>query len=244
MAQDHPGAPAVPSAERPSSRRLRRLTTGSVVPVVLAVLAGGFAFEALQDRSAMTDVVVASSVVPAGAPVDPSDTRVIKVHTSDTTFAHGLLTPSALEGRWVTAVPLQAGEPITRSEIQRPAAGPPLGEMSIAVPLQQAAGGTISTGDLVDVVASNGPAGAYYVAQGLRVLGVAPTTAAGGVLDGGTTSYFIVVAVGKQIALKIAAALGAQGSGGTADNIEIVRSTGETQPPPGGGSEHPPGRKG
>jgi len=204
--------------------------------VALAVLAGGFAFESLQDRSAMTEVVVASSLVPAGAPVDARDTRLIKVHASDTAFAHGLLTPSALEGRWVAVVPVQPGEPITLSELERPAAGPPLGEMSIAVPLQQAAGGTIGVGDLVDVIASSGPGEAYYVAQGLRVLGVAPTTSAAGVLDGGATSYFIVVAVGKQTALRIAAALGAQGSGTTDDNIQIVRSTGETQLSPGGPS--------
>ena len=69
MAQSQPGGTGTPpSAERLPSRRLRRLTTGSVVPVVLAVLAGGFAFEALQDRSAMTNVVVASALVPAGGP--------------------------------------------------------------------------------------------------------------------------------------------------------------------------------
>ena len=47
--------------------RPRRWTTGSVVPVVLAVLAGGFAYAALQDRSALTTVVVASEPVPAGS---------------------------------------------------------------------------------------------------------------------------------------------------------------------------------
>jgi SAF domain len=213
---------------RSAPRRVRRLTTGSVVPMVLAVLAGGFAYESLLDRSATTGIVVAKSFVPAGMLVDNADTRVVRVPTSDVALAHGLLNPSELEGRWVAAVPVQAGEPITSSEISRPAAGPPLGEMSISVPMQQAAGGTISVGDLVDVIASSAPDGAYYVAQGLRVLGVAPTTSASGVLDGGAGSYFIVVAVGKQTALRIATALGAQGSVGAAD-IEVVRSTGEAQ---------------
>ena len=109
--------------------------------------------------------------------------------------------------------------------------GPPLGEMSISVPMQQAAGGTITVGDLVDVIASTGPSGAYYVAQGLRVLGVAPITSASGVLEGSTGSYFVVVAVSKQTALRIATALAAQGGSGAAD-IEIVRSTGEAQVSP------------
>jgi SAF domain len=213
------------------SRRVRRLTTGSVVPVVLALLAGGFAYEALLDRSAMTDIVVARSFVSAGMLVDGKDTRLVRVHTSDVALAHGLLSPSELQGQWVATVPVQAGEPITSSEVERPASGPPLGEMSISVPMQQAAGGTIGVGDLVDVIASGGAGGAYYVAQGLRVLSVAPTATASGVLDGGTGSYFIVVAVSKQTALRIATALGTQGSAAASD-IEVVRSTGEGQVAP------------
>jgi len=88
------------STERAASRRVRHLTTASVVPVVLAVLAGGFAYAALQDRSAMTEIVVASSLVPAGTPVDGSDTRLVRIHSSDASLAHGLLTPSELTGRW------------------------------------------------------------------------------------------------------------------------------------------------
>ncbi len=233
MVQGQAGAPvAQPSTERLTSRRVRRLTTGSVVPVVLAVLAGGFAYEALLDRSAMSEIVVASSLVPAGTPVDSGNTRLVKVHTSDTALTHGLLAPAELEGRWIATVPVRAGEPITLSELERPSLGPPLGEMSISVPIQQAAGGTINVGDLVDVIASTGPAGAYYVAQGLRVLSVAPTASTGDVLDGGAGSYFVVVAVGKQTALRIAAALGAQGSGGAGEDIQIVRSTDETPTPP------------
>jgi hypothetical protein len=204
-----------------------RLTAGSVVPVLLAVLAAGFAYEALQDRSSMTSIIVASSTVPVGAPVDSQDTRAVRVHSSDTALAQGLLTPSQLDGGWVAAVAVRAGEPVTLSELEKKSAVPTLGEMSIAVPLQQAAGGRISAGDLVDIIASNGSGGAYYVAQSLRVLGVAPTSANTGVLAGGTGSYFIVVAVDKLTALRIAAALGAQGGGGAGNDLEIIRSSGE-----------------
>ncbi len=240
MVQGQTGPPGTqPSTERLTSRRVRRLTTGSVVPVVLAVLAGGFAYAALQDRSAMTEIVVASSLVPAGTPVDSRNTRLVMVHTSDTALTHGLLAPAELEGRWIATVPVRAGEPVTLSELERPSSGPPLGEMSISVPIQQAAGGTINVGDLVDVIASTGPAGAYYVAQGLRVLSMAPTASTGSVLDGGAGSYFVVVAVGKQTALRIATALGAQGSGGAGEDIQIVRSTGETATPPLGFARAP-----
>jgi Flp pilus assembly protein CpaB len=221
-----------PRTERPApGTRLRppaRFTAGSIVPVLLAVLAAAFAYEALQDHSSMTSIVVASSILPVGAPVDSRDTRTVRVHSSDTALAQGLLTPSQLDDGWVAAVAVHAGEPVTLSEVEKSSAVPALGEMSIAVPLQQAAGGRISPGDLVDVIASNGSEGAYYVAQGLRVLGVAPASASTGVLAGGTGSYFIVVAVDKLTALRIAAALGAQGGGAAGDNVEIVRSSGES----------------
>jgi len=207
--------------------RPRRWTTGSVVPVVLAVLAGGFAYAALQDRSALTTIVVASEPVPAGSPVGSGNTRLVKVHAGDTALVHGVLSPSLLAGGWVAAVGVNAGEPITESEVVRPSRTPVLGEMSISVPVQQAAGGKIGPGDLVDVIVASGAGGAHYVAQGLRVLSVAPTSAAGGVLGGLSTNYYLIVAVDKQTALHLAAALGLDSDASTGGQIEIVRSTGE-----------------
>jgi Flp pilus assembly protein CpaB len=209
-------------------RRSRRWTTGSIVPVVLAVLAAGFGYAALQDRSAMTAIVVASTFVPAGSAVNAGNTRTVTVHASDMALVHGVISPSSLAGGWVAAVALGTGQPITDSEVMRPSRVPALGEMSIAVPLQQAVAGKIVAGDLVDVIAPNGDGGARYVAQGLRVIAVAPTSAAG-VLGGLSTSYYVLVAVGKQTALRLAAALGVQGAGGTGGQLEIVRSTGERE---------------
>jgi Flp pilus assembly protein CpaB len=193
---------------------------------LLAVLAAGFAYEALQERSSMTSIVVTSSVVPAGAALNGHDTRTVRIHASDTALAQGLLTPSQLGDGLVATVAVQPGEPVTLSEVEKPSVVPALGEMSIAVPIQQAAGGRISAGDLVDVIAPNGTGGSYYVAQGLRVLGVAPASSSSGVLGGGAGNYFVVVAVNKEAALRVAAALGSDG-GGTSNDIEIVRSTGE-----------------
>jgi Flp pilus assembly protein CpaB len=201
------GSPASPPLGRASAvRRPMRLTARAVVPVLLAVIAGGFAYEALQDRAAMTSIVVAAALVPAGSPVNGNDTRLVKVHATDVALTKGLVPPSELAEGWVAAVAVRAGQPITLSELEPPPSGPALGEMSIAVPVQQAAGGRISPGDLVDVIAAQGPKGAYYVAQSLRVLAVAPMSASSGVLSGGSTDYFVVVAVGKQTALRIAAA--------------------------------------
>lgn len=196
----------------------------------------------------MTSIVVADGPVPAGSPIDRADTRLVSIHDSDEAMTSGLLSPAQVARGWVAAVPVRAGEPITASEVRKASAGPLLGQMSIAVPVQQAAGGSIGPGDLVDVIAANGQGGASYVAQGLRVLSVAPLSSASGVLGGGTVNYFVVVAVDKQVALRIAAALGGQGAEGTENQIEIVRSTGEAPTlqvnyPEGATPSGPPGRR-
>ena len=216
---------AAPGARR--QHRPRRVTAGAAVPVALGVLAAGFAYEALQARSAMTEVVVTRSELPAGAPVGPGDTRLVRVHSLDRSLLRGLVTPAQLRQGWVTTVPIPAGEPVTSSEISRPTRGPVLGEMSIAVPVDQAVGGRLVPGDRVDVIAGDGAGGARYVAQGLRVVAVAPSSANGALL-GASTNYFVVVAVGKQTALRIAAALAGGGTGGSgASGVELVRSSGE-----------------
>lgn len=215
------------SARGPRRRRPRRVTAGVAVPVVLGVLAAGFAYEALQSRSATTDVVVARSTVVAGAPVDSADTRAVKVRSEDRSLLRDMVPPSEMEEGWVAAVPIRAGEPVTSSELSRPAKGPRLGQMSIAVPVDEAVGGRLTTGDRVDVISSNAEGSAYYVAQGLEVLAVAQISPDGALL-GSSTSYYVVVAVGKQTALHIAAALGAQAAGGSgAGGVELVRSSGE-----------------
>lgn len=216
------GSPALTPGRR--RRKPRRVTAGAAVPVALGILAAGFAYESLQGKSAMTVVVVARRALDAGQPVDSADTRLVSVHSTDRALLHDLARPSELNGGWVASVPVPAGEPLTASELSRPTAGPPLGEMSIAVPVQQAVGGRLAPGDLVDVITSNGQGGAYYVAQGLRVVAVAPASPSGALL-GTSTSYYVVVAVGKEAALKVAAAVGAQGSGG--NGLELVRSSGE-----------------
>ncbi len=218
--------PALAVLPAPARRRPPRLSAGSVVPVVLAVLAAAFGYEALQDRSATVEVPVARVAIPAGAPVDAADTRLVQVHAADQALTAGLLPTGQLGQGWAAAVRIGAGQPITLSELTRPFEER-LGAMSIEVPVEHAAGGTIGPGDLVDVVLANGSGGARYVAQGLRVLSVAPNPSAAGVLGGSSSNYFIVVAVNKLTALRLSAAIGTAGLGGNGGSIEVVRSTGE-----------------
>lgn len=205
--------------------RTKKLTAGHVVPVVLAVLAFVTALAVLRDRSAQTPVLVAAQRIPAGSPINASNTKVASIRSSDAAHLPGLLRGSVTEGGLVATTAINAGQPIVGSETATgPAAGTGLGEISIPVPMAQAAGGALAVGDRVDVISASA-SGATYVAEGLSVVATAPSSS-GGVLSTSTGSYWVAVAADRQAALAIAAALGASSSGGGA-SLEVVRSTSE-----------------
>ena len=210
-------------------RVVDRITIGHIAPVVLAVLAAVLVAVAISDRSATTQVAVASGLIPAGAPVDRSDTHLVSMHSADAALRSGLLPASSVNSGWVAAVAIVAGDPITRSEVARAASGTGgLGSMSLPVPISNADGGQIVAGDLVDVIAENGANGAQYVAQGLRVLSVPSFSSASGVLSTSADAYYVVVAVDRPTALRLAAALAGSSSQGSSADIEVVRTTGES----------------
>jgi Flp pilus assembly protein CpaB len=209
-------------------RRPQRWTPGHVLPLVLAIFTLIFVLVALRDRAAQTSVVVAARQIPAGAAINAGDTRLVKMHASDARHLTGLIGAGQLTGPLTAAAPIGPGEPIVASQtVTGPAGGAGLGAMSIPVPVDQADGGAITVGDQVDVI-SGSSAGATYVAQHLSVLAVAaPKTT--GLLTTTATNYSITVAVNQATALRLAAALAAT-SGTTSNNLEVIRSTGETGP--------------
>jgi Flp pilus assembly protein CpaB len=142
-------------------------------------------------------------------------------------LTHGLIGADQLGQSWVASVDLNNGEPIARSEIARSGSNTGLGAMSIDVPADHAAGGSIVAGDRVDVIAADGSGGASYIAQGLRVLTVAPS-GDGGLLGATVGDYWVEVAVDKATALRLTAAMGGTDS---LTGIEVVRSDGEVNSP-------------
>lgn len=219
-----------PDIDLQRPRRLRspaRFSTASLIPVVLAVLAGTAAYGALAARSATTQVIVAARGIAVGTPVDLGDTRSVRVHASDLSLLRQVLSPGELSARWLAAVPLAAGEPITRSELKAAGSGPALGQMSIPVPVQDAVGGQLAPGDSVDVIIAGASGSSRYVAQGLTVVGVAPQASAGA-FGSGSGSYFVVVNVDKGTALRIAGAV-ASATGQGSESLEVVRSTAEAR---------------
>jgi Flp pilus assembly protein CpaB len=231
-------SPAAPAPPRRRQSLSERVTVGHVAPVVLAVFAGVFVLGALRDRSATALVAVANGPISAGAAVDGSDTRLVRVHAHDSGLRAGLLPAADLGRGWVAAVRIGAGDAITRSEVVH--AGPGgggLGSMSIPVAVSHAAGGSIVAGDRVDVIAENGAgsqgsAGAQYVGQGLQVLAVSSSKTPR-LLATTNGDYYVVVAVDRATALRLTAALASSSGVGGGGNIEVVRTTGE--PPQGAG---------
>ena len=193
--------------------------------LVLAVLAGIAVLASLQGRAATRLVAITTRSVPAGALLTQADVRTVTMRATDAAAVAGLLSPRGVIGRFA-AVPLVAGAPITQTETEAGGpAGAGLGQMSVSVPLADADGGDIVAGDRVDLVQANanGPS-ATYVAQGLLVLSVSSgPSAASPLAASSTASYFLVVAVGKLTALRVAAALADSGQ----NSLQVVRSTGE-----------------
>jgi hypothetical protein len=202
-----------------------RLTFAHVAPVLLAVVAFVLGLVVLQQRSATVLVPVASRAINAGDRVTPGSVRLVRVHAQDAEARAGLVAPGdlAASAGWVASVLIRAGDPITRSEVTKPAGPAGLGSMSLQVPVEHADGGALRLGDRVDVIGQvNGTA--QYQARGLQVLAVASQDRSGGLVAAGSGGYFVVVAVDSTTALRLAQAVDARGSG--AGVVDIVRTTG------------------
>jgi Flp pilus assembly protein CpaB len=166
-------------------------------------------------------VPIAARSVAAGSEITSADLRVVTMQANDASMITGLLTPGEVVGRTST-MPIVAGEPITQAETSSsPPAGSGLGEMSLAVPLTDADGGNIVTGDRVDVIVA-GPQTAAYAAQNVLVLSASSSSSAS-LLGVPGSNYFLTLAVGKATALRIATALASSGT----NSVQVVRADGE-----------------
>ena len=218
---------------RSSSRRLGgRLSAGHLIVLLAGLLALLANFALLRARDDNSRVAVADRDLAAGTVVDVGAFRLVDVSV-DPEILKTLITNEAipaLEGRIVTRS-IAAGDLVARSDITKAAA--PLEKRAMSIPIDRvhAAGGEISTSDVVDVIAvSEGVA--EYILLGAPVLDVADSSSAG---LGASGRFFVTLAVDSDSALRLAAAM-------DLGTIEIVRTTGAIHPtnliypePPEGG---------
>ncbi len=204
-------------SHHPARRRLtRRLSATHVVIAVVVVLAFVLNLLVLQDRSTTTLVAVADQALATGSAIERSSLRLVPVD-ADFEGLPGLITEDDLGSvdDWVLSRSVPAGGLLDRAALVRPGSGSGLRSMSLPVPVEHAAGGSLVAGDRVDVIAvSDGVAG--FVAVDLEVTSVAD--GASGAI-GTVSSYHLVVNVDSDEALRLAEAL-------AAGPVEIVRATG------------------
>jgi len=202
---------------RPASRRIgTRLSATHVLIAVVVILAFVLNLLVLRDRSSTTLVALADRPLTSGSAFTKESIRLVPI---DSGFEGlGTLVTEAvvadLEG-WVFDRPVSEGAMIERSALVEPGARSGLRSMSLPIPIEHAAGGSLVPGDRVDVISvSDGLA--TFVAADLEVTGVAAPSSDS---IGAATSYHVVVAVTAEQALELAAAL-------ETGAVEIVRSTG------------------
>lgn len=119
---------------------------------------------------------------------------------------------------WVVSSAVPRGTPLRVVDLVPPGAVSGLRSMSLPVPIEHAAGGSIDRGDLIDVISVT-EAGARYVATALEVISVSEASTGS---IGATGGYHVVVAVEATEALRLAEAL-------ESGSIELIRSTGAVE---------------
>lgn len=221
-------AQATPLEHREQSAPTRKRPWWSRVsgPQVLMIVAGILAFLAnlsiLRNQDDVTLVAVAKSSINPGVALHPAThIDLVEVDVSDDLLAT-LITSEQIgdvEGL-ILSSPAESGELIKRSQLREAAAPLEQRAMSIAVRADQAVGGDIGVGDVIDVIAIRDGV-SRYVLVGVPVLDRA-TEGRGGALGGGN-GFYVVVAVDADQALEIASAL-------DTGDIQIVRSTGAAAP--------------
>lgn len=207
------------SPKRARRRTGRRLSATHILIAVVVILAFVLNLLVLQDRSATTLVVVADRPLAAGSTLDADAVRLVPVDSSFEGMT-GLVTADQLAffNGWVVERSVSEGGLVDVSALVEPGSASGLRSMSLPVPIEHAAGGSLASGDRVDVISvEDGVAG--FVAVDLEVIEVSEV-ASGSI--GSISSFHVVVAVTPEQALRLAEAL-------DADSLEMVRSTGAAE---------------
>lgn len=203
--------------QQPARRRLGRpLSAAHILIAVVVILAFVLNLLVLQDRSATTLVAVADEPLAAGSIVDIAQLRLVPVDAGFEGLSE-LITDEELArfDGWVLSRSVPSGGLLDATALVEPGSNSGLRSMSLPVPVEHAAGGTLVAGDRVDVIwVVDG--NARYVASDLEVISVAETSTSA---ISSISGYHIVVQVEADEALDLAGAL-------DAGSVEIVRSTG------------------
>ena len=218
-------APRVDAGNEPLAVPVRRWWTRLSSAHILIFAAGALAFIAnlavLRPSEIPPSVAVAATDLLPGTVFDPEVHVDYVPMATDTEVLARLVTEdsaASLAGH-VIANRVSGGSVVALDALAAGTGADGRRLMSLPIAPERAAGGALSIGDRVDVIAS-GDGTARYVVTGLEVVGV-PETGTGSF--SATGAYHVVVAVDASAALQLAVAMDTSA-------IQMVRSTGS--PPP------------
>ena len=213
--QVHRSGPADALPMAPAASLVGRVSTGHIVMVVAALLAGLLNYGLLRSADQRVAVSTAATDLPAGHRLTAADLATVRLAADEALLA--TLLParrvSDLDGV-VTTGPLRAGDLIRTGDLVE-ARHDGLRAMSLPIDPAHAAGGSLQAGDLVDVIAL-GEGRAHFALTGTEVLAVDRSSAAA---LGAAGQLTLTLAVDDRQALRLAAAM-------AAEELEVVRATG------------------
>ena len=211
-----PADQAISTEPTPIRRRRAwtRLSAGHVLMILAFLLAAVANLVVLRRADVTYPVAVAATDLVPGRTVRPEDLRIVEIDAGPEVLATLVNDPTLGVGQVVTRL-IPAGDLVRTSDLEATATFDRQRAMSIPVARSHAAGGAISVGDRVDVIAVVEDK-AHFVAAGAEVIEV--SSPGEGALSGGA-EFFVVISVDSQTALDLAGAL-------NTGDIEVVRSTG------------------
>ncbi len=216
-------APPLPRPAPPKRRGLgERLSLGHVVMITAGLLAFVLVMAVLSDRSATVPVATASREILPGTTVTADMVTEIELAAGSPLVGSVVSLDQIRVGAVTAGQRIGAGEPVTVSALAPVSAPSGLRAMSVPVGEEFAVGGDLGAGDRIDVISVTGGT-ATYIATDLEVLSTRPTSSRTGALSASSlSSYFVVVAVNDQTALRLALAI-------DTSSMSVLRSTGAVQ---------------
>jgi len=196
-----------------------RVSTGHVVMLLAGALGILLTLSVLRSADDTRPVLVAAHDLAPGTVINNTSVHVTRVHVGATVLAtlFGADQLAALRGRVVTAT-VQEGELVARGAVSALDAHASTRLMSFPIARSLAVGGSLATGDRVDVLAvDHGSGRAGYVLTDAEVVAVEGRSS--GALSGASDDVTITLVVAPETAPELASAI-------DAGTVMLVRSTG------------------
>jgi hypothetical protein len=200
------------SAGRSKPKRRRAVSFGQVLLVSSGLAGFAGTMLLLSGGDGTHQILVATQDLASGSAVDDRAV-IVRDITIDDDVAGRLAVPADIaDQKFVLGSPVEAGAPIPLTAL-RPADGSDQrSRLSLPLPVERAVGGTLAVGGrvhLIGVLRDQNTTFASFVAVDVEVTDVREEAGSDGLLSGGSSQYFITVALSPDDLLAVTTVLGA-----------------------------------